>query len=434
MKHVLIHARIFDFGHYIEDGYVIFEDKILAAGKMVDFVDDGTPKTNLHGQLLMPSLVCGHAHIYSTFARGMTVPFNPQNFQQILDQLWWKMDRYIDNEITYYSGLVASSEFLLNGVTTIVDHHASGKQIIGSLEALKKAVCDEAGLRGIFAFEVSDRFPVDETIAENQRFIKKHHTPFTSGLFGLHASMSLSEDTLTKVKKALGNSPIHIHVAESHMDEEDCQTKFQERIVARLDRHGLLNPDSLLVHAVFANSTEMDLMAKRKCVVAVNVASNMNNAVGLPDVKALKSHKVPVILGNDGLSSGMAADYLTTYYSAHLHGKTPTHLGLSEMVEMINDTYGYVSKLLGVKLGKILPGYEADFVTLPYNPPTPMDADNAFGHVFFGLFHAFKPKTVYVAGKALVKNYVLVNKNLSKRLKKTPDIAKKLWKEIGKED
>ncbi|MCX5774858.1 MAG: amidohydrolase family protein, partial [Firmicutes bacterium] len=151
MIKAIINARIYDFKDYIENGFVLFDNQIIATGAMKDFKNEGFKIIDGTGQIVMPSLVCGHAHIYSTFARGLALPFNPKNFQEILDQLWWKIDRQIDNETTYYSGIIASVEFMKNGVTTIIDHHASGKEITGSLESLKKAVCDQAHLRGIFA-------------------------------------------------------------------------------------------------------------------------------------------------------------------------------------------------------------------------------------------------------------------------------------------
>jgi hypothetical protein len=94
--------------------------------------------------------------------------------------MWWKLDRHIDNKASYYSGIVAAADFLRDGVTTIIDHHASGKEIAGSLASLKKAVCDEASVRALFAFEVSDRFDVNQAIQENVAFIKNYKTPFTA--------------------------------------------------------------------------------------------------------------------------------------------------------------------------------------------------------------------------------------------------------------
>ena len=199
----LINVRIFDYQNYIENGFVVFDKTIHKVGKMSDFKNEGYKVIDGKGQLLMPNFVCAHSHIYSIFARGLILPFNPHNFQEILDQMWWKLDAKIDNPITYYSGIAAGSEFLLNGVTTIIDHHASGTDILGSLSSLKKALDNTLHLRSILCFETSDRYPVDECIKENISFAKKYHSEHISGLFGMHASMSLSEKTLNKISKKL---------------------------------------------------------------------------------------------------------------------------------------------------------------------------------------------------------------------------------------
>ena len=137
MKKAIINAKIYDFATFLDNGFVIFDHVINQVGAMENFVDEGYEIIDARGALLMPGLVCGHTHIYSKFARGLSLPFNPKNFQEILDQMWWKLDRHIDNETSYYSGIVAAADFLRDGVTTIIDHHASGKEIAGSLASLK---------------------------------------------------------------------------------------------------------------------------------------------------------------------------------------------------------------------------------------------------------------------------------------------------------
>ncbi|MFA5442760.1 MAG: amidohydrolase family protein [Bacilli bacterium] len=430
MKKALINVKIYDFAKFLNNGFVVFDQEIFQVGDMNDFVDGGYKIIDGQGALLMPGLVCAHTHIYSTFARGLALPFDPKNFQEILDQMWWKIDRHIDNETSYYSGLVAASEFLRNGVTTIIDHHASGKEITGSLASLKKAVCDVSSVRALFAFEVSDRFNVEDAIQENVNFIKHFKTPFTAGLFGLHASMSLSEETLNKVSENLKDTPIHIHVAESVMDEEDSLAKYQERVIERLDRHGLINEDSLLVHCVHVNDKELDIIKKRKASIVVNVTSNMNNAVGLPNVNKFTELRVPVMIGNDGLSSGIANEYINVLYSAHLFHKKPTAFGLTQLLAMINNGYDYVSRHLNVKLGRIEAGYEADMLLVPYLAPTNLDENNALGHLFYGMMHSFKPSDVFVAGEQLVENYELTNKKLVLELENSQEIANSLWNRI----
>ncbi|MBU1141531.1 MAG: amidohydrolase family protein [Firmicutes bacterium] len=432
MIKAIINTRVYDFNQYIENGYVVFDEKILSFGPMSDFVDYDYHLIDGKDHLVMPSLVTGHTHIYSTFARGMSVPYQPKNFQEILDQLWWKLDRNLDNEMTYFSGIVSAVDHMKNGVTTLIDHHASGIDISGSLDSLKKAICDDGQLRGIFAFETSDRFSIEKAIEENIKFNRNHRSRFVRGLFGLHASMSLSEKTLSDVKNSLGNMPIHIHVAESVLDEMDCQDQYQEKIMNRLERHGLLSKDSIIAHAIYVDEEELDIIKKHDCVIAVNFTSNMNNSVGVPPLKSFRNHQIPVIIGNDGISSAMTTEYLSLYYGTHLLDQTPNLFGLNELQQLIRDTYLYASRVLEVKLGKIDKGFEADLLMIPYIPPTPMNQDNALGHLFFGLFHSFKPKHVFVAGKQVVKDYE-VSQTLLDKYRQANSYAKKLWERINQE-
>ncbi len=422
----LINVRIYDYHNYIENGFVIFDKQIIKVGRMIDFCNEGFLVIDGKGELLLPSFVCAHSHIYSIFARGLSLPFNPNNFLEILEQMWWKIDAKLTNEITYYSGIASASEFLLNGVTTIIDHHASG-EIIGSLDALKRSVVKTAKMRGIFCFETSDRYNVLNCIKENKSFARKNHSEDVAGLFGLHASMTLSNETLKLVKKNLGNVPLHVHVAESIMDEEDSLDKYNCSIIKRFDNYGLLNKDSLIVHGVFLNDDEIDILKKHKCFLVVNTTSNMNNAVGLPNVKNYLNHGLNVIVGNDGLNSNMASEYMNVFYTSHLKNESPLCLNLNDIKTMILNSYDYVSNRLNIKLGRIEKDYEADFQLVKYNSFTQIDENNVFGHIFYGLFPSFKPSDVYSHGKKVVSNYALTNKKLLNELNKANEYSNKLW-------
>lgn len=429
----IVNVRIYDYKNYIENGFVIFDEKIRKVGKMSDFKNDGYEVTNGNGQLLLPNFVCNHAHIYSIFARGLALPFNPHNFVEILEQMWWKMDAKIDNKTTYYSGICAGKEFIENGVTTIIDHHASGTDIIKSLTMLKKSLVDDLGLRALLCFETSDRYPVDKCIKENISFMDKFKSDHVRGLFGMHASMTLSDKTLKAVARKLGDNPIHIHVAESEMDENDSFVKYHMSIMERLDKFGLVNPNSLIVHGVSISDKELDIVHKNSAYMVVNTTSNMNNAVGIPNARNYLEHNIKVLVGNDGLSSNMATEYLNVLYTTHLYNKTPLGLGLGEVLEMINNSYDYVSKMLGIKLGKIEKDYESDFLLVPYKPFTEMNSGNAFGHVFYGLYPSFRPNDVYASGKLLLKNRKIVSRKVNRLFDEANEVSKDLWRRI-KED
>lgn len=432
MTYALINATTYDFHHFAEEQYIIFEETILEIGPMDHFVNKDYHLIDCKDSLVLPSLVVGHTHIYSTFARGLSLPFNPHNFQELLEQLWWKIDRNLDNEMNYSSAIVSAVDYMKNGVTTVIDHHASGV-IKGSLSSLQKAFSQKANLRGIYCFETSDRFDVEACIDENMTFSNQTNSGMSKGLFGMHASLSLSEETLVKIKKEIGEMPIHIHVAESEMDQDKCQELYQERVIERLDRHGLLHKNSILSHCIFVNDHELDIIKERECVIAFNISSNMNNGVGLPNYRIIKEKKIPVIIGNDGISSSITTEYLALYYTMHLQEKSPTGFGLEDLRTIINDTYQYVNQIMNIKIGKIQEAYHSDLLVLPYIAPTPLNEFNVLGHLFFGTFNSFKPRHVFCNGIQVVTDYN-VGQELQMEYLKAQLSSKKCWEKIQKEN
>ncbi len=429
----MLNVRIYDYHSYIDNGFILFDKEIIKVGKMADYVSEGYEEIEGHRALVLPNFVCCHTHIYSAFARGLSLPFDPKNFQDILDQLWWKIDKKLDFQAVNYSAMAIGREFLKNGVTTIIDHHASGKDIIGSLTAVRDGL-EIAGLRSILCFETSDRFNINECIEENSYFISQQSSSnMCKGIFGLHASMSLSTETLLKVKDALGENPIHIHVAESKLDVEDSYRKYEVGIIQRLDDLKLLKTNSLIVHGVHLTEDELALLGKKKVYLVVNTLSNMNNAVGFPNVKKMMNYNIPVLAGNDGLFSSMAAEYINIYYASKFINGSPTGFSLDDIKKIINNSYEYVNKLFDVKLGRIKEGYEADFLTVPYVPFTEIDKNNAFAHIFNGLFPSFVPRDVYMGGQCLVKGGRVLNSRLDRAMIKAQEISSKLWQELKEE-
>ena len=432
MIKAITNTTLYDFHHFYDNAYIIFDEKIIEIGSMSHFTHKGLEIIDGKDYIVLPGLVCGHTHLYSAFARGLSLPFNPKDFQEILDQLWWKIDGKLDLDMIYHSGIVFGLDFLKNGVTTIIDHHASGTDIKGSLKTLSKAVSKDVGLRGIYAFETSDRFDVNQCIKENISFAKSNQTEFIRGIFGLHASSSLSEKTLLNVKKHLKDLPIHIHVAESELDEINSISNYKKPIIHRLVDHGILNAKSIIAHAIHISDEELDLIKKHQAVIAVNFSSNMNNGVGTPNIHRFIEKNIPVIIGNDGISSAMTTEYLMAYYAMHHHDQSPNPFQLSHILDMIHHTYDYASQTLQTKLGKLETDYQADLLMIPYIPPTPIDKNNAFGHLFFGLFHSFKPKHVFIQGKQKIKNYQ-AKKTIEETYRNAQQSSKRLWDNLSKE-
>jgi len=428
----LINARLYDYHEYHENSYVLYDEEIIEIGPMHQFDRNKCDiYMDVKNAMVLPGFVCSHSHLYSAFARGMSIPFNPKSFKEVLEQMWWKLDHFLDLDMVYYSALSSGLEQIKKGTTCLIDHHA-GNEIIGSLNQIKKALNDDLKMRSILAFETSDRYNQDEAIEENVNYIKNNRTSFTSGLFGMHASFTLSDDTLMKVSENLFGAGIHIHVAESIKDEEDSMKKYGKTVVERLRDFNLINENSILVHCTNASEKELKIIKDSKAYVAVNTTSNMNNAVGLPNLRLMDEMGIKIMIGNDGLIQSMPIEYLNAYYSAHLQTKNPIGFSVDSIKKMIINSYDYVSKQLNINLGKIKKGYKADLIVVPYKEFTPVNKNNIFGHVFFGLYPGLLPKHVLINGETIIKNYQAKQK-LANKANKAINQAEKLWNKINKE-
>lgn len=424
MIKALINVNIFNFDSLKEKSYVLFDKQIIEVGSMENF--KGADEVyDCNNQILMPGLVNCHSHIYSTFARGWITEFDPKSFVELLEQMWWKLDKVLDEKDIYYSGLVSGIEFIKNGVTTVVDHHASGRKIKGSLNLLKRALCDYLGIRGVFCFESSDRFPIDECIEENIEF-SKTNSNMAKGLFGMHACLTLSDDSLKKIADKSQGVPIHIHVGESDEDNITSLKKYNKTPIERLEEYGLLRENSILSHCIYLSENDMDILKKYKVYVALNPTSNFNNAVGLADVLELEKREIKCLLGNDGLGFNLTRDMINLMFGMHLKYKNPTAYALGDIKKIIENNYEYASNILGCKLGKIEEGYEADFLTLEYTAPTPITENNLFGHFFYGMLDNFKPKNVWCNGEIRLKDYKVLQDE-EKIYKESTQIAHEIW-------
>ncbi len=311
----------------IENGAIAIHDgAILETGPDSDlkrkYADEDV--LDAHGSYVMPGNICAHTHFYGAFARGMAIPGEaPKGFVEILEKLWWPLDRSLGMEAIKYSALVCQVDAIRHGTTTLIDHHASPNALEGSLDEIRKTV-EASGLRVALSYEVTDRDGMEKAeagIAENARFIHSlidRPDPHLRATFGLHASLTLSDETLKKARKSCPDDiGMHIHVAEGLADEEDSLRKTKMRVANRLNRHGILNEHAILAHAVHVDDEEMDLINRSGAWVTHQPRSNMNNAVGLPRIEKMMEMGIKVGLGNDGFSNAMWEEWKAAYLSAH---------------------------------------------------------------------------------------------------------------------
>ena len=388
------------------------------------------------GQLVMPGNICAHTHFYSAFSRGMAVAGTPADFPEILEMLWWRLDRALDEKAVYYSALVSLVDAVRHGTTTLIDHHASPNYIAGSLDAIARAV-DESGVRAVLCYEVTDRDGPERAkagIRENVRFINRlaadrEPRGRLGAMFGLHASLTLSDETLSLCRQAAPDGVgFHIHVAEHPVDEYDSLAKSGLRVVDRLEKYGLLGPNSIAVHAVHVDAKEISILAQTETWVTHQPRSNMNNGVGLPRVEEMMRAGIKVCLGNDGFSNAMWEEWKTAYLAHKLVGNDPRRMNGMDVVRMaIENNASLASRMLdGQKIGVIERGACADLMVVDYAPFTPLNAGNLPWHILFGFRDGMVTSTM-VNGRFLMRNRELTFLDEHKLAAEVRDYAPVVW-------
>ncbi|MCU0503886.1 MAG: amidohydrolase family protein, partial [Anaerolineae bacterium] len=273
---LITHGQVFTLGRQnelISDGAIYVEgDTIAEVGATAALAAKYPTAERLDaaGKLILPGSICGHTHFYGAFARGMAIPGAPAtNFVEILERLWWKLDRALLWDDIRASALICLVDAIRHGCTTLIDHHASPNVIDGSLDIIADAV-KETGLRASLCYEVTDRNGMAGAaagISENVRFIKRclsQPDPQLAASFGLHAALTLSDQTLEASARAVeglaARTGFHIHVAEDKADEDQSLRKYNLRVVERLRNFGILGPRSIAVHCVHLDEYEKDML------------------------------------------------------------------------------------------------------------------------------------------------------------------------------
>jgi putative selenium metabolism protein SsnA len=380
-----------------------------------DVVDAG-------GRLLMPALINCHSHLYSTLARGITLPGDPPaDFAAILAKLWWRLDRALTADDIYYSAVIGLIDSAKCGVGTVIDHHSSPTACPGSLDIIELAF-RKVGLRGATCYETSDRNGPEsaaEGLCENVRFLAKRRYPLVGAAFGLHAAFTLGDRTLAACAEANQSiaAPFHIHLSEGPCDAS---------AVRRLCKAGILNERTLAAHAIHLTATERALLARRGVNVIHNPQSNCNNAVGIADVVDLFRRGILAGLGSDGYSPRMWDEFKTAFHLQKVRA-SDARVGYREAyAALFLNNREIVRKLFGFRVGSIESGVAADLMLVDYFPPSPIDGGNLFGHLLFGVANA-PVDSLIVNGQYVVREKRCVLADERRAAEKAAKCAQALW-------
>ncbi len=425
---------------FFDNGAVVIENGLILETGDFNTIKQKYPDAEFldaKGKVIMPGLINAHAHIYSAFARGMALEGPAShNFGDILKNLWWRLDKGLTLDDTKYSAYTTLIDCIKCGVTMVFDHHASPFHIEGSLFTIAD-VAKELGIRTSLCYETSDRDGDEIMLAgikENTDFIKyanNNDQDMVKGMFGMHASFTLSDKSMDKCVEAMQglNAGYHIHAAEGIEDLYDALNNHGKRVIQRLHDFNILGEKSIAVHCIHVNSHELDLLYDTKTNVVHNPESNMGNAVGCSPAMEMMKRGINVGLGTDGYTSDMF-ESIKVGNIIHKHHLCNPNVAWGEIPTMQHDNNRkiaaqYFSKPAGV----LTVGSFGDVVIVDYDPLTPMHANNINSHVLFGMNGRSVTHTI-INGKIIMKDRELLTADEKEINSKSRELAQNLWNRL----
>lgn len=424
----------------IEGGAVAWQgERIVAVGpeREVRSAHPDARHLDARGGLILPGLVNLHHHFYSALARGLDPGTEMRDFPEILDRLWWRLDRALDPDTVRVSASLSAADCVRWGCTTVFDHHASPSCIPGSLDLLADAM-RTAGLSGVLCYEVTDRNGGEGAalgIAENLRFLAdRAEDPRIRGIFGLHASFTASEATLSAIaERRPSGAGVHVHVAEHPVDDQFSRDTFGATPIQRLERVGLLDGRALLAHGIHVEDADYDRVARARATIVHNPESNANNGVGRLDLPRASSRGCAIGLGTDGMSSAVLRALRFAFLGLRGGAEDPS-LGFREASGLLATNARVAGLFLDEPLlGHLVPGAPADVIAVEGPPPTPLSGRNWFGHLAYGTSEATVRHTV-AHGRLLLEDFEHATLDPAALAAEARSLTPALWARFGEFD
>ena len=405
-----------DAGTVYEPGYVLVEGDTIAAvgpGTAPDALRASAGTTiDATRMAVMPGMVNAHTHLFQTFLRGLA------DDKPLLDWLAaaiWPAAQALTAQEAYVAAKLGLVENIRSGATAVIDH-----QYIHTDPFNDDGVCraaEETGVRFLLARGWTDMgyHPAfmetpDHIMAEMERLYATWQGRANGRIrveFAPLIPWGCSDATMQRTYaqgKTWGVGSM-IHIAETRKEVEMNLELRGLRHVEWLASLGTLGPDVQLVHSVWLDDTELDLLAEHGGVVVHCPVANMYLASGMARVPEMRRRGIPVALATDGPGSNNNQDMLEVLKTTALSGKVSTLDAMALLPEDViwmacrggSQAFGQPAFIGSLEVGK-----KADVVLVDLDTPFAMPVHRVPSALVYNV-NSGSIDTVIVDGRVLMR-------------------------------
>ncbi|MFZ2630484.1 MAG: amidohydrolase [Desulfosalsimonadaceae bacterium] len=376
------------------------------------------------GGIVMPGLVNTHTHLPMSLFRGLADDLPLAEW--LNDHIFPAEGRHITPESVRAGALLSCLEMLLSGTTTCCDGYFFEDEVA---EAVVLSGIRAVAGQGVIDFPAPGVPDPSRNVETAAAFVGKwrDRSPLVTPSIFCHSPYTCSAETLKKAKQAANRLGVlfQIHVAETKFERDQSLAATGMTPVAYLDSLGVLDENTLAVHAVWVDETDMDILARRRVNIAHAPESNMKLAAGVAPVPRMLEKGLTVGLGTDGCASNNNLDLFGEMdMAAKLHKVTasdPTVMSARTVVRMAT-IMGARAIGLGDRIGSLEPGKQADIIIIDTRKPhlTPMYHPES--HLVYAVRGA-DVRDVLVGGRVLVRDYRPVDLDVADILSRAVEIG-----------
>ncbi len=413
MKILIRPKLVYYKGTFQENISVLIEDgTIVQIGDVLDIRLKHTPEQELiwENMVMLPGTVNVHNHSFQSLLRGLAVG---KPFLEWRDKALYRISPLLSPEDIYIGALLAFGEMMKYGVTCVSDFfylHNNGLE--GDMAIIQAA--KDIGIRLVLARTMYDWTGAPkgyiETVPEavmNTRYLAKQYnntadamTTILPAPHSLHAATPEMIQAGHALAQELGTK-FHIHVAEEPFEVKEVLDKYQLRPVEYFEKLGVLDDKMVMVHAVWLNDREKELMAANRASLAYCPSSNMFLADGVTDIAWMTEAGINIGLGSDGACSNNRISVFEEMRMASLLQKvTKLNALLIDSEQAYNMGTVNGGTLLDLPIGEIKEGYKADLLGV--------DLTDISLQPYFPDYEQLLPNIVYSMQPTAIKE-VIVN-------------------------